>query len=899
MLNSLKQWFKILALLVALVACGLQEPAPTTEEAVDTDTKATATNGLTGVYYDNLDFTGITKTRVDATINKTFGTAAPITGIAATTYSVRWTGQIMPAFGQTYTFYLTSSDGARLMVNGQVLVNDWKDGTSRVRSGTVALVANTKYDIRLEYYRNATNAGAVKLEWQSASRARQVVPTGNLFPTGSNLEAALAKVKAVSGFPVGVNFDPLQATGSKTTNGFVLIAREQGKVDFMVATLRNDVVELLYRSVIQNNELLLTSVLENKTFNLGLVSLYVNADGSFSQDQKDNLSKKLISIVSQGNITTSDSVIPQSIKSQPRIVAWICKAVIPRPASCVNCEVYKNNYSEAVCDVVGGITALIGGGLTALVLSPLGPGGVAAGVGVGLVLGGFDIPTIGSIILSPGNLSSLWQAYLNCIAGKIGTIPGCPPILEGPTPNLVTISAPVNTSGFFTVDFNSSLNSQSVLVYFYYFNRDSLNLEDVNSGGGLGNLAPGQHRTLRFYYNCPSLPAKLTGSIGVQHNASNISSPVTVPVLVDCYRGPQISVTPPSLSFLAPLNSSAPSKSLTIQNDGYAPLTGSISTQQSWLSVTPSSFSVNPKINSTDPSLSNTVQVTASCGAIVETRTGTLEITHNATNASSPLQVLVTVVCGEYFNVEPKNTTITFKQSQFFTAKVADTGAPATSIRWATEYLDLPSIFQDPYVSLLSINPISQTTQTGQFIAGPGALPGRMGKYKMTAADPSDPSHFGTAIVNVTHSSFGSYGIARYEVMGGVHTSTTASETTNLCYGYDDYQLSVIQDYAISIGASWGLVPMGSLYRASWSIIVAKNDTTGACDVEANAKRLALLNNLKTVAYNEWKARVLPDVRTGTVVNRVDGCDTFSGTFVPFNQWNAKGCYVIDLLPPQ
>ena len=32
--------------------------------------------------------------------------------------------------------------------------------------GTVVLQANTKYDIRLEYYRNATNPGTIKLEWQ-------------------------------------------------------------------------------------------------------------------------------------------------------------------------------------------------------------------------------------------------------------------------------------------------------------------------------------------------------------------------------------------------------------------------------------------------------------------------------------------------------------------------------------------------------------------------------------------------------------------------------------------------------------------------------------------------------------------------------------------------------------
>ncbi len=95
------QSLKTFILLIALVACG-QTPDQT--DPNQDDPRAVATNGLTGVYYDNIDFTGTSKTQVDATINKAWAKAAPITGIAASTYSVRWTGQIMPAFSQTYTF---------------------------------------------------------------------------------------------------------------------------------------------------------------------------------------------------------------------------------------------------------------------------------------------------------------------------------------------------------------------------------------------------------------------------------------------------------------------------------------------------------------------------------------------------------------------------------------------------------------------------------------------------------------------------------------------------------------------------------------------------------------------------------------------------------------------------
>ncbi len=145
-----------------------------------TATPAAAGSGLTGEYYDNADFTGSKVTRVDASINQTFGTAAPVAGIAPTTYSVRWTGQIVPKYSETYTFTTTADDGVRLMVNGQVLVNNWVNQPPTSKSGTVALKAGVKYDIRLEYYQN-TGGASVKLEWQSASQAKQIIPPDRLY----------------------------------------------------------------------------------------------------------------------------------------------------------------------------------------------------------------------------------------------------------------------------------------------------------------------------------------------------------------------------------------------------------------------------------------------------------------------------------------------------------------------------------------------------------------------------------------------------------------------------------------------------------------------------------------------------------------------------------------------
>ena len=90
-------------------------PRPIASPAADGGT------GLAATYFDNLDFTGTTVTRIDPTVNFDWG-AAPAAGIGADTFSVRWTGQVKPQFSQTYTFYTQSDDGVRLWVNGQLLV---------------------------------------------------------------------------------------------------------------------------------------------------------------------------------------------------------------------------------------------------------------------------------------------------------------------------------------------------------------------------------------------------------------------------------------------------------------------------------------------------------------------------------------------------------------------------------------------------------------------------------------------------------------------------------------------------------------------------------------------------------------------------------------------------------
>ena len=141
-------------------------------------------HGLLAQYFNDTGngdkLTTLALTRIDPTVNFDYGNGSPAAGVQSDNFSVRWTGKILPAATEIYTFYVTSDDGARLYVNGQKIVDAWYDQAPTEHSGTIALTAGQKADIKLEYYEH-TGGAACKFAWSSASVVKQILPTEALF----------------------------------------------------------------------------------------------------------------------------------------------------------------------------------------------------------------------------------------------------------------------------------------------------------------------------------------------------------------------------------------------------------------------------------------------------------------------------------------------------------------------------------------------------------------------------------------------------------------------------------------------------------------------------------------------------------------------------------------------
>lgn len=138
--------------------------------------------GLTGQYFTNKTLTGAPAvTRVQA-VDFDWGTGAPLTGIKADSFSVRWSGTVQASATGSYKFQTVSDDGVRLWVNGVLLNDDWTLHSAKTTTtASINLVAGQKYSIRMEYYENGGSAVA-RLRWMTPGTEKFVaVPAHRLF----------------------------------------------------------------------------------------------------------------------------------------------------------------------------------------------------------------------------------------------------------------------------------------------------------------------------------------------------------------------------------------------------------------------------------------------------------------------------------------------------------------------------------------------------------------------------------------------------------------------------------------------------------------------------------------------------------------------------------------------
>ena len=145
--------------------------------------------GLMGEYYHwsgdyppSQPFQVFVLSRIDPQINWNWGDpGSPDPLVDVDGFACKWTGEVEAAFTETYTFYMTTDDGQRLWIDGQLIIDYWQQQGMTEWSGTIDLVAGQKYSIEAWMYENAGGAGA-ELRWSSPSTPKQIIPQAALTP---------------------------------------------------------------------------------------------------------------------------------------------------------------------------------------------------------------------------------------------------------------------------------------------------------------------------------------------------------------------------------------------------------------------------------------------------------------------------------------------------------------------------------------------------------------------------------------------------------------------------------------------------------------------------------------------------------------------------------------------
>jgi phage tail-like protein len=167
--------------------------------------------GLRGDYYAGVNFDRHVKTQTDRIFD--FDPLQPIPlNLMEDRFSVRWSGQIKPAYSETYTFYATPGDGVQLWVDGRPVIDSWT-GYAATGPGRITLDANRWYPITLELH-GANSIPVIRLEWTSRSQRRAVVPSSALYSLlddRADLTGATAPVVDVGSAVVGAS-GPLAAS---------------------------------------------------------------------------------------------------------------------------------------------------------------------------------------------------------------------------------------------------------------------------------------------------------------------------------------------------------------------------------------------------------------------------------------------------------------------------------------------------------------------------------------------------------------------------------------------------------------------------------------------------------------------------------------------------------------
>ena len=115
-------------------------------------------------YFDNATLSGTSVARrCETKIDYDWVDQAPIAGVGTNNFSVRWTGDFDFEAGD-HLFSATADDGIRAFVDGEQVIDGWRDQPATLYEATRAAMAAGTHQVKVEYYEKYGDATA-RFNW--------------------------------------------------------------------------------------------------------------------------------------------------------------------------------------------------------------------------------------------------------------------------------------------------------------------------------------------------------------------------------------------------------------------------------------------------------------------------------------------------------------------------------------------------------------------------------------------------------------------------------------------------------------------------------------------------------------------------------------------------------------
>ena len=207
--------------------------------------------GLKTEYFNNQELRGpAVAMRTDARIDFDWGRYQPVPELTGNNFSVRWTGKLTPPESGTYKLGFTADDGARLYIDGKLLVDAWASNPNKTVTKEIALEGGRSYDLRMEYFQYQRE-NIAKLVWSYPRLADRMIEEAVKAARESEVSVLVLGISArLEGEEMNVPLEGFRG-GDRTDIG--LPKSQEALLKAVVATRKPVVVVLLSGSALAVN----------------------------------------------------------------------------------------------------------------------------------------------------------------------------------------------------------------------------------------------------------------------------------------------------------------------------------------------------------------------------------------------------------------------------------------------------------------------------------------------------------------------------------------------------------------------------------------------------------------------------------------------------------------------